>query len=182
MIELNITDKKSRYYRKYAQEIRCIFQILNEIQQYGEEYYDYIASIKAVIPDDFAESIDYDSYTFSELEQNYLALQDLELEASDVLHQARKEEERKKNLEIGNASIAFLGTDSLTDLDEVLRKNREEKEQQKKDAIQSVTKAVSAIHGNGDVLASLFKSENTIQQIKKDDEDTSESKGNPKGE
>lgn len=180
MIELNIADKKSRYYRKYAQEIKCIFQMLNEIQQYGQEYYDYIASIKAVIPDDFAESIDYDSYTFSELEQNYLALQDLVLEAADVLQQAKKEEERKMNLEIGNASISFLGTDSLKDLDGVLRKNREEKEQHKKNAIQSVTNAVSAIHGNGDVLASLFKSESANKQIQKVEEDTSELKKNPK--
>ncbi len=174
--------KESEYNRKYTCEVKSIFYILDEIQKYGDKYFDYVASIKAVIPDDYAETFDYDSCTFTELEENYSALQDVRLEAETVLQQAKKEEELKKNLEIGKASIAFLGTDSLKDLDEVLRRNREEKEQQKKDAIKSVTNAVSAIHGNADALTNLFKHTNANAQSENNGEAASESKGNPKGE
>ncbi len=167
--------KRNQYHKAYSEIIARLYWVLDEIQNTSDDYDTYVASVKSELPRNYADIMPYNQYSVSLIRDNYKALEDLVVEAEYVLEQARAEKESKANMAIGNASLSALGTDTLSDLDEVLRMNREEKEQRKADMLQSVSNATDVLHGKTDILSKLFGSTTD------DGDNMSGSKGNPNG-
>lgn len=191
-LERHKTLIKGFYYPRMSSCIERIFEGLDELKECEDsKYLSYVASVEAELPRNYAEIFPFDDLTDKEVRRYCDALEDLLLEVQDQQSQSRKEAQRRTDLETGRLSLEILGTDTVVNLDEVLRKQREVKDEERDNKLRSVSLGLSAIKGNKASLAAIFNNDNHIEESAAreesaidandgSDDDIADTGGNPK--
>lgn len=174
---------RAKYYPTFRWEISQIFAYLDKLREIGDsEYFNYIASIESRIDRDYAETFPYETLSRSELEQNEEALKDLELEAMGMLYQCQKKQAQGYDLEIGRASLAAVGADSVNDLDDAVLRLKEERNAQDEAKRNYFASALSATKDSKGRLSDIVKKAMAKDGLSDTDEGTDAEGVNPKGE
>lgn len=196
VVQLKRKSKKEKYYSQFKSFTDKIFEGLDLIQDFkNDDYIPFIASIKAEVSKDYADTFPYEDMTWQEMEEYEKALIDLNDEVWGHVDALKKEKARLDNLETGRLSLAALGADSVDNLDEIIRDLHEEKEEQRGKALEKVSLSLSASKGDkasmqgilnrafGDPARKTEAKEETEEVSTMDGVDSSSGlRGNPKGE
>ena len=161
-------EMKDKYYHLFCKEVDIVQEELSEMTDSGiPEYLDFVAQAKAQLPDDYVDMVPYSDMSEEAILKKLEELRDLKDEVSEKAGKLREEIEKIKDLETGAQSLSVLGIDKISDLDDILRKQREEKDRKMADTIKAATTAVSALHGNKDSLASIFSQVDLGEPVEK---------------
>ena len=152
-------DKWNKYHDIVELKVKQIYSGLDELQKFGyDECIEYVSEIKADLPEDVAERYVYGSNTDEQIELFIDELEGLLLEVRENISKIQKKNDELERLEIGKLSISVLGTDTLDNLDDVLRTAKEAEQKQRDERIKSVAINLSAVKGDKASLASVFNS------------------------
>lgn len=198
--------RRKDYYPIVSTYVGAIYEELDEILEMGgTDYISYVAEAKTELPENYADMIPYESISEIKLTGIIKMLESCESENQEQLSRIREEKARKDNLAIGDQSIQFLGITSIEELDDAVRRLREDREKQTTEKVQAFASSLSALKGDKSSLASIFdkgqqepyqkedaseekdvsngiNDDREVIDVSVDTDDTSESGVNPKGE
>ena len=169
LVQKKIENNKKKYRTDIDECAKYILFLLGKIEETGH-YLDYVASVKAVITEDYADTFPYEDMSTNEILEYIHNLEGLKEEALGVLSEAKKVAERKIDYEIGKASLGTLGIESIDELDDALVQQHEKKQGEAKAKKEVFAAAMGALNGKSGSLADIFLQDNCKKTDDGDDD------------